>query len=638
MPPAVAGAITALASRSRADNLTADRSVTADGSSRGGAGRSDPFAGAAAFLASLSPRAAAIAVMSTLAFGVVVGSGASSLASGSNAPLLVALSPAATPASPSAPSAGPAPTSSPASSASPAAAATPAAVGPPPTVTETIAAQTVTSPASGGGGGGGGGGSSPPPTTSSVLPPVKHVFIVMLSGQGYNQAFGPQSDLPYLAHTLRRQGELFPDYYGVAQSQLANGIALISGQGPTVQTQASCPEFTDITPAKAGSTGQVLGHGCVYPATTPTLPAELTTAGHTWKAYVDGIDNGPAGSAKTCRRPAINGADADQGPQPGDPYVTWRNPFVYFHSLTQGKACANQDVSLHQLSSNLKSAKTTPSLSYVVPTPCEDGSGTVCPPAQPSVPASIAAAIEAATTGTTSTGTTSTSTTTATPPTTTTISSPPTTSTPTTPTVTPTTPTTTATSPVTSPDIQASNAATDKFLQTVVPEIEHSPGFKHNGLIAITFDEAPQTGPNADQTACCQTPAYPNLPRPSSSSTSTSTTTTSTATSLASTTTTTATLPTISSPSSSTTSTSSTTTAPLVPNGETTPTGGGGQVGLLLISPYIKPNTSDTIDFLNHYSLLASIELLFSVQRLGYASIAQLSTLEPGVFSAYKGG
>ena len=63
----------------------------------------------------------------------------------------------------------------------------------------------------------------------------------MLSGQGYNQSFGPQSDLPYLAHTLRRQGELFPDYYGVAQSQLANGIALISGQGPTVQTQANCP-------------------------------------------------------------------------------------------------------------------------------------------------------------------------------------------------------------------------------------------------------------------------------------------------------------------------------------------------------------------------------------------------------------
>ena len=75
-----------------------------------------------------------------------------------------------------------------------------------------------------------------------------------------------------------------------------------------------------------------------------------------------------------------------------------------------------------------------------------------------------------------------------------------------------------------------------------------------------------------------------------------------------------------------------------MPNGETTPTGGGGQVGLLLISPYIKPNTSDTIDFLNHYSLLASIELLFSVQRLGYASVAQLPTLEPGVFSAYKGG
>ncbi len=122
---------------------------------QGGAARSDPFAGAAAFLASLSPRAAAIAVMATLAFGVVVGSGANSLAS-SSSPLLVALSPTATPPSPAVSSPSPAPTSAPASSGSPSTAA-PAAAGPPPTVTETVAAQTVTAPSSGSGGGGGGG-------------------------------------------------------------------------------------------------------------------------------------------------------------------------------------------------------------------------------------------------------------------------------------------------------------------------------------------------------------------------------------------------------------------------------------------------------------------------------------------------
>ena len=48
--------------------------------------------GAGKILASISPRAAALAVMSMLAFGVVVGSGASSLA-GSGTPLLLAVSP-----------------------------------------------------------------------------------------------------------------------------------------------------------------------------------------------------------------------------------------------------------------------------------------------------------------------------------------------------------------------------------------------------------------------------------------------------------------------------------------------------------------------------------------------------------------
>jgi hypothetical protein len=56
-----------------------------------------------------------------------------------------------------------------------------------------------------------------------------------------------------------------------------------------------------------------------------------------------------------------------------------------------------------------------------------------------------------------------------------------------------------------------------------------------------------------------------------------------------------------------------------------------------LISPYVKRNTSDTIDYFNHYSLLASIELLFSLHRIGYASPAQLATLQPSAYKAYKG-
>ena len=71
--------------------------------------------------------------------------------------------------------------------------------------------------------------------------------------------------------------------------------------------------------------------------------------------------------------------------------------------------------------------------------------------------------------------------------------------------------------------------------------------------------------------------------------------------------------------------------------GETTPTGGGGQVGLLLISPYVKPNSTDVVDYFNHFSLLASIETLLGLHRLGYAGAIALPTFGASVFNNFAG-
>ena len=134
MPPAVAETLTALAAGARANSRLAGarpaRTRARD--------RSDPFAGAGAALAALSPRAAAVAVMAMLAFGVVVGSGASSLAANTEGPVILALSGQPQPTSSGSTGAG-----SPVTAAS---VQNSGSATTPPTVTQTVAAQTVTTP------------------------------------------------------------------------------------------------------------------------------------------------------------------------------------------------------------------------------------------------------------------------------------------------------------------------------------------------------------------------------------------------------------------------------------------------------------------------------------------------------------
>ncbi len=102
----------------------------------------------------------------------------------------------------------------------------------------------------------------------------------------------------------------------------------------------------------------------------------------------------------------------------------------------------------------------------------------------------------------------------------------------------------------------------DAFLKTWVPLITGSPAFKRNGLLEITFDES--AGPKSDSSACCNETPGPNSP-----------------------------LPGIDGP-------------------------GGGRVGAVLLSPFIKPGTVTTRAY-NHYSSLASVEQLFGLPALGMA-------------------
>ena len=440
----------------------------------------------------------------------------------------------------------------------------------------TVTTPTTSTPNNGGGGGGGGG--------LLGLPPIKHVFLIVLADQGFSQTFDPASGDTYLSRTLPKQGELVEDYYGIAGSSLANGVALISGQGPTALSLFNCPQYTAIERPTKGSEGQVVGSGCVYPRTTPTIADQLVKKGLTWRAYVDGIDTAKTKPA-TCRHPALGASDPNFAPAANDPYLTWRNPFVYFRSLTTPATCAKADVGLDKLARDLRTVKTTPTLSYIVPSPCEDGDATPC---RTGAPAGL-------------------------PP-------------------------------------------ADAFLRKVVAEIKRSPAYKADGLIAITFDHAPQGGPYADANACCATPAYPNLPAPTTTGTGTTTTPTSTPTTGTGTTTTPTTTGTTTTGTTTTPTTTGTTTAPAgtttttgttttptsttPPNpgdipGQTTPTGGGGQVGLVLLSAYVKPGTVESIDYYNHFSLLATIESILGLKRLGFAGDPSLTRFDSVIFNRH---
>jgi hypothetical protein len=355
--------------------------------------------------------------------------------------------------------------------------------------------------------------SSPGPAEAgSKLPPVKHVFVVMLSGEPYASVFGPESKAPYLAQTLERRGELLVRYYAVAHQQLANGIALISGQGPTPATAANCPTYTALAPTTIGKGEQVEGEGCVYPPTTATLPGQLEVKRLTWRAYVQGTDEAGAG-APACAHPALGQPDPTSAPASPSPYATFRNPFVYFEGLSASPSCAADDAGFGSLSADLASAKRTPSLSYIVPDRCHDGSPGPCPGGGP-----------------------------------------------------------------------GGLPAADEMLREVVPKILASPAYKQNGLLVITVDNAPSSGELADSSSCCAQPAFPNMPAPSGPA------------------------------------------AALGPEG-------GGQVGALLLSPFVKGKSTSQEPY-NHFSLLRTIEDLFGLKHIGYAGAAKVQSFEPSLFAA----
>jgi phosphatidylinositol-3-phosphatase len=209
------------------------------------------------------------------------------------------------------------------------------------------------------------------PAATAAPPPIKHVFTIVLENKGFDQTFGPSSPAPYLSQTLTSQGELLRQYYGTGHASLDNYISMVSGQAPSIFTQADCPFYTDFRPAVPATDGQYVGQGCVFPPQVKSVADQLDAKGLAWKGYMEDMGNA-AGESKTCAHAAPNSFDQTENARPGDGYAAKHDPFVYFHSLLDSGSCGRNVVPLTQLDTDLQSASTTPSYAFITPNLCND--------------------------------------------------------------------------------------------------------------------------------------------------------------------------------------------------------------------------------------------------------------------------
>jgi hypothetical protein len=169
-----------------------------------------------------------------------------------------------------------------------------------------------------------------PAGAGAALPPIKHVFIIVLENNNFDDTFGAETQAPYLAQTLTAKGQLLRQYYGTQHESAGDYLSMISGQTANSNTQSDCQFFTEMVPGTMGPDGQALGQGCVFPAWVLTIADQLTAKGLTWKGYMEDMGNSET-EPKTCRHPASGARDNTQSAKVGDQYAARHNPFVYFH-------------------------------------------------------------------------------------------------------------------------------------------------------------------------------------------------------------------------------------------------------------------------------------------------------------------
>jgi hypothetical protein len=152
--------------------------------------------------------------------------------------------------------------------------------------------------------------------------------VIVLENHDYGEVIG-NPEAPFL-NELARRGALANRYKGVAHPSLPNYLALLGGS--TFGVEEDCPDC------------QVEG---------PSLATQLSTAGLSWRAYMEDMP-------EAC----YDGAEHSR-------YVKWHNPFMYFSQVSENPDLCENDVPLTQLQDDLDEG-TMAALTWISPNLCHN--------------------------------------------------------------------------------------------------------------------------------------------------------------------------------------------------------------------------------------------------------------------------
>src|SRR5437867_2294856 len=169
-------------------------------------------------------------------------------------------------------------------------------------------------------------------TQSAVMPPFAHVVVVVMENTSASSIIGNTSQASYI-NSLAGQYAYASNDFAVSHPSLPNYLALTGAS--TFGITSDCSPTT-------------------CPVNATNLMDRIESSGRSWKAYMESM---PTSCATT---------DAY-------PYAVKHNPFVYYNDIrTNASRCQSHVVPFTQLGTDLRSASTTPSYSWITPNMCND--------------------------------------------------------------------------------------------------------------------------------------------------------------------------------------------------------------------------------------------------------------------------